>query len=84
VSSSTTANGCVLSGSVSTSDSAHDVYEVAYSYANCTGTYQVLNGVQFTGLAYLNTNLSPAQVTIAATGASATDKYGIISTLNGS
>jgi hypothetical protein len=78
------ANGCVLNGSVSTSDTTHDVYEVAFTYGNCTGTYAVLNGVQFTGLASLNSNLSPAQVTMAVTAASPTSKYAIVSTLNGS
>ena len=77
-------NSCVLNGSVSTSDPPHDIYEVAYTYENCTGTYLSLNGVQFTGLASLNTNLSPAQITMAVTGASTTSKYAIVSTLNGS
>jgi hypothetical protein len=77
-------NGCQLNGSVSTADSTHNLYEVSYTYSDCTGSYQPLIGVQFTGLAYLNSNLSPAQVTMAATGASATNHYGIVSTLNGS
>jgi len=77
-------NSCVLNGSISTSDSTHDIYEVAYSFADCTGTYATLNGVQFTGLASLNTNSSPAQLTIAVAGASATAKYALVSTLNGS
>lgn len=76
-------NGCVLNGSISTNDSSHDIYEVAYSFGNCTGTYAVLNGVQFTGLATLNTGVSPAQLTIAVTGASSTTPYAIISTLTG-
>jgi hypothetical protein len=77
-------NGCVLNGSISTEDSTHDIYEVAYSFGNCTGTYAVLNGVQFMGLASLNTGTSPAQLTMAVTGASSTSKYAIISTLNAS
>jgi hypothetical protein len=76
-------NGCVLNGSISTTDSSQDIYEVAYSFGNCTGTYAVLNGVQFTGLASLNTSVSPGQLTMAVTGASSTSKYAIISTLNG-
>lgn len=78
------ANGCVLNGSASTNDSSHNVYEVAYSYASCTGSDAVLNGVQFTGLATLNTAQSPAQLLIAVAGASSTTKYGIVSTLSGS
>jgi len=78
------ANGCVLNGSVSTNDSSHNVYEVAYSYASCTGSDAVLNGVQFTGLATLNTAQSPSQLLIAVAGASSTAKYGIVSQLSGS
>jgi hypothetical protein len=75
-------NGCVLNGSISTADSSHDVYEVSYTYGNCTSTYAVLNGVQFTGLATLNPNSSPAQLTMAASGAATGGaKYAIESTL---
>jgi len=78
------ATGCVLNGSISTSDSSHNIYQVAYSYGNCTGTYVALNGVQFTGLATLNPSVSPVQLIMAVSGASSTNKYGIVSTLNGS
>ena len=44
----------------------------------------MLNGVQFTGLASLNSGSSPAQLTLAVTGASSTAKYGFVSTLTGS
>jgi hypothetical protein len=75
-------NGCVLNGAISTADSSHDVYEVSYTYGNCTSTYAVLNGVQFTGLATLNPNSSPAQLTMAASGAATSGtKYAIESTL---
>jgi len=77
-------NNCVLNGSVSTGDTSHNLYEVTYTYGNCTGTYAALNGVQFTGLATLNTGASPAQLLIAVTGASSTNKYSIVSTLNAS
>jgi hypothetical protein len=78
-------SNCVLNGSISTGDTSHDIYEVSYTYDNCTGsTYAPLNGVQFTGLATLNTSSSPAQLLIAVTGASSTNKYSIVSTLNGS
>ena len=77
-------NSCVLNGSISTDDSTHNIYEVAYSFENCTGTYASVNGVQFTGLATLNTAVAPAQLTMAVSGASSSSKYGIVSTLNGS
>jgi hypothetical protein len=78
-------NSCVLNGSLTTHDTAHDLYEVSYTFGSCTSTYAVLNGVQFTGLATLNTNVSPAQITMAVIGtSSAGNQYGIVSTLNGS
>lgn len=85
MSSQNPANSCVLNGSVTTHDTAHDLYEVSYTFGSCTSTYAVLNGVQFTGLATLNTNVSPAQITMAVIGTStAGNQYGIVSTLNGS
>jgi hypothetical protein len=78
-------NSCVLNGSVTTHDTTHDLYEVSYSFSSCAGNYTVLNSVQFTGLATLNTNVSPAQITMAVIGtSSAGNQYGIVSTLNGS
>jgi hypothetical protein len=75
---------CVLNGSVSTNDTARDLYEVAFTYASCAAPYAVLDGVQFTGLATLNTSVSPAQLTIAIVGTSAASvPYGIVSQLTG-
>lgn len=79
LSSQNSSNNCVLNGSISTNDTTTDVYEVAYTYADCTGTDALLNGVQFTGLATLNT--SAATLTIAVSGASPSTKYGLVSTL---
>jgi hypothetical protein len=76
--------GCVLNGSVSTNDTTHDLYEVAFSYGSCSGTYIGLNDVQFTGLATLNNSVSPAVLTLAVAGVSATSvQYGIVSQLTG-
>jgi hypothetical protein len=74
-------NNCTLTGSVTTSDTTHNIYEVSYSYMNCTGTYLPLNGVQFTGLGTINATLSPVQAVIAATGTLNGDYYGIVTTL---
>jgi hypothetical protein len=57
---------------------------VAFTYGSCTGTYAVLNTVSFKGLATLNPALSPAQITLAVAGASSTNQYGIVQSLNGS
>jgi len=75
---------CVLNGTISTADSTHNIYQVVFSYGNCTGTYAVLNGVQLSGLATLNSHVSPAQLTMAASGASAGARYAVVSTLNAS
>jgi hypothetical protein len=77
-----TASGCVLNGSISTTDSSFNVYQVSYTLEDCTGTYAPLNGVQFTGLAYLNTNAAPVQLVVAVAGANSTSKYAIVSNLN--
>jgi hypothetical protein len=80
-------NGCVLNGSISTNDSTTNIYEVAYSFASCTGTSAVLNGVQFTGLATpapINSSLSSSQLTmvVSGTASSTGTKYGIVSYFN--
>ena len=83
--SGTTFSGCVLNGTISTTDTTHNVYEVSYTLESCTGSAQALNGAQFTGLASLNTAQSPAQLTIAVTGTSSSGtQFGIVSTLTGS
>jgi hypothetical protein len=84
--SQTASGGCVLNGSVSTADTTHNVYEVSYTYTDCSGAWQGLNGVPLTGLAFNSTNdvpgkVAPKQFTFVVTGASATAKYGILSTL---
>lgn len=79
----TPSNGCALNGTVSTNDATHNVYEVAYTYSSCTGSYQVLNGVQLSGLATVNVGLSPRQAVMAVTGASGANHYGIVSNLTG-
>jgi len=79
--------GCVLNGSVSTTASSVDVYQIAYNYESCSGASAGLNGVPFTGLAVLNANVSPVQVIVAVSGQatqqSVTVDYGIVSYLNG-
>lgn len=79
--------GCVLNGTVSTTASSVDIYQVAYNYESCSGAYAGLNDVPFTGLAVLNVNVSPVQVIMGVSGQatqqSATVDYGIVSYLNG-
>lgn len=75
-------NSCVLNGSITVSNSSYDVYEVSFTYEDCTGTYAALNGVQFTGLASLNTTSSPAQLSIVVSGASSSSKYALVLNLS--
>jgi hypothetical protein len=77
-------NHCVLNGSVTTHDGAHDLYEVSYSYGDCTGAAATLNGVEFTGLASLNSGAAPVQLTIAVTGSSPAGRYAQVSAFDGS
>jgi hypothetical protein len=74
--------GCILNGTISTSDTAYDVYQLNFTYKSCTGNYAVLNDVAMTGLAVLNSSVSPQQLVIAVTGQSSGGSYGIISYLN--
>jgi hypothetical protein len=74
--------GCVLTGTISTTDTSYDVYQVVYKYEQCTGTYAVLNGLEMSGLAVLNTTVSPTQLDIAVTGGAAGTSYGVVSYLN--
>jgi hypothetical protein len=77
-------NHCVLNGSITTHDGAHDIYEVSYSYGDCSGAAAALNGVEFSGLASLNTGATPVQLTIAVTGSSAAGAYAQVSSFDGS
>ena len=78
------ANGCVLNGTISNSDTSHDVYQVSYTYENCTGAYSALDGVQFTGLADYDPNESPSGIVIGVTGVSGSGAhYGNVLALSG-
>ena len=70
-----TANGCVLNGTISNSNASYDVFQVSFTYANCTGSYSALDGVQFTGLADYNPNESPSGIVIGVTGQSSSGAY---------
>jgi hypothetical protein len=76
------ANSCVLNGTVSVINVSNDIYGVQYSYSSCTGSDAVLNGVSFSGLAVLNSNVSPAQIVEGVTGAGSGVSYGIVTSLD--
>jgi hypothetical protein len=75
--------GCTLTGTIGTSDTSLDEYQVSYTLANCSGDYAVLIGVPFAGLGYLDTTVSPATLTYAVAGTSSNGSFGIVSVLNG-
>lgn len=75
-------NSCVLNGTVSVINAANDIYGVQYTYSSCTGGDAVLNGVSFSGLAVLNSNVSPAQIVEGVSGAGSGVSYGIVTSLN--
>lgn len=64
--SGTTTSGCVLDGTISTSDPTTNIYEVSYTYSGCAGAWADLNAVSFSGLAVLNA--SAGQIVMAANG----------------
>lgn len=76
---------CVANGTITVTNASYDLYQVSYTFANCSGSYTVLNGVSFTGLAELNTSAAPAVMVIAVTGESTTGAYyGIVSDMSAS
>ena len=74
--------GCVLNGTVSTTDKSFDVYQVAFIYQSCTGSAAPLNGVHFSGMAVLDSGVSPVQFVLAVTGTGANGDLGIVTYLN--
>jgi len=79
--SSGTTSGCVLDGTISTADPTTNIYEVAYTYSGCTGSWAVLNGVDFTGLAVLNG--SAGQIIMAAHNTPGVGaQYGLVTALS--
>lgn len=83
ISSSGATSGCVMSGTIATADTTTDVYEVTYSYSGCGGAFSTLNGLSFSGLAALNTSVSPLQLLMAVNGpGGGATSYGLVSSLS--
>jgi hypothetical protein len=51
--------GCVINGEVSIIDAAYDAYSISYTFSSCMGAEAFLNGTTATGLAVLDTSVSP-------------------------
>ncbi|HYL01208.1 MAG TPA: hypothetical protein VEU78_08430 [Steroidobacteraceae bacterium] len=74
--------GCVVNGTVAIINASYDAYAVQATYASCTGADAVLNGITFSGLATLNTSVSPMQLIAGVTGSGGGTTYAIVDTLN--
>lgn len=52
-------SGCVVNGQVSIINASYNAYSATASYASCTGSASILNGVTASGLMTINTSVSP-------------------------
>jgi len=73
--------GCVVNGNAMIIDASYDAYAVQATYASCTGAAAVLNGITFSGLATLDTGVSPVQLIAGVTGSSGGTTYAVVYTL---
>jgi hypothetical protein len=74
--------GCVLNGQLTVPNTSYNAYAVSYTLENCTGSYTVLNGGTFNGLAIISDFTSPRQVTIGVRGQNSSGtSFGIVSQL---
>ncbi len=73
--------GCVVNGTATIVDASYDAYAVLATYASCTGAAAVLNGITFSGLATLDTSVSPMQLIAGVTGSGGGVTYAIVFTL---
>lgn len=73
--------GCVVNGTAAIIDASYDAYSMQASYASCTGAAAVLNGITFSGLATLDTSVTPIQLIAGMTGSGAGTTYAVVDTL---
>ena len=64
-------SGCVINGSVSIINASYDVYDVSYSFTGCVGNNAHLNNTTATGLAILDTSVSPTSAIIGVSNSAA-------------
>lgn len=69
--------GCVQNGVVSIINASYDAYGIGISYASCTGVYAVLNGLTLTGLATLDTSVTPELAIFGIGSASGATKIAV-------
>jgi hypothetical protein len=58
--------GCVITGQVTILNASYNAYPFSFTYSGCTGTSAAANGVTFTGLAALDTTVTPNQIDLGA------------------
>jgi hypothetical protein len=73
-------SGCVINGQVSIIDTRYDLYQIQYSFANCTGSSTFLNGTTATGLSAQDTTVNPIVSYSAVVDSTAS--YSIVGTFN--
>ena len=77
-----TSTGCAVTGDATIINSQYNAYSVQFTYSGCQGGYSALNGVQFNGLATLNTSVSPEQLIVGADAKTSTGGISLINTFN--
>jgi hypothetical protein len=82
ITSTAATSGCVMSGSVGTSDPITNIYEFSFSLAGCTGQWAALNSVVFSGLGVLNPGNAPVQLDMGVNGESGGTQYGLVLAFN--
>lgn len=51
--------GCIANGQVSTINTTYNAYSVTYTFSGCRFPYNIQNGTTATGLAFVDTSVSP-------------------------
>jgi hypothetical protein len=70
-----------VNGNVTIINASYNAYAVQATYASCTGSAAVLNGITFTGLATLDTSVTPMQLVAGVTGNGGGVTYAVVYTL---
>ena len=59
------ATGCVINGQVSTINTTYNAYSVSYTFSSCRFPYNIQNGTTATGLAFVDTSVTPNNIYFA-------------------
>lgn len=64
-------SGCIINGSISIINSSYNAYAISYTFGSCRGSYTYLNNTTATGLATLDTTVTPNVAYIGVSNANA-------------